>query len=186
MPTRWAITAVDSIIGDSLLEQVSKYDPVEEVRLYFSNLFDNYFFILFIPGPWAFEMVEAWAPYSFWARGKLVITSEGEYGRKRKSYAENVGGSYYAARLAVLEKLKKEKKVVSVAILREVREGYYMPLGVWQVRENVRRALSSDPYTFYSLEEALVFARERLGMRIEPYVWKSRSRILSGVQKRLF
>ncbi len=186
VPTRWAITAVDSTISDYLLSQVSSYPTVERVLLFHSHLYDNHFFIFFIPGPWAFELVEAWAAKSFWASGKRLILSDHEIGRSRSDYAENVGGSYYATKIAVLEKLREMKRVASVLVLREVREGYYAPLGVWQVRENVRNALRGKPLEFSSLGEALDYAYKNLGMRIRPDEWREKSELLKGVQRRLF
>ena len=186
VPTRWAITAVDSTISDYLLSLISSYPTVEDVLLFHSHLYDNHFFIFFIPGPWAFELVEAWAAKSFWAAGKRLILSDHEIGRSRKDYASNVGGSYYATKIAVLEKLREMKRIASVLVLREVREGYYAPLGVWQVRENVRNALRSAPLRFSSLKEALDFAYKHLGMRITPEEWREKSELLKGVQRRLF
>ncbi len=182
VPTRWAVTAVDSIIGDRLLDSVREYDIVDSVYLYYSNLFDNHFYILLLPGPWSFELIEAWAPKSFWSRGKEVILSDGEYGRKRKTYVKNVAGAYYASRLSVLEHLNKIKRQASVVVLREVREGYYMPLGVWQVRENVRNALQKEPAVFENVNSALEYAKLRLGMRISPEKWVAHSKLLSGRQ----
>lgn len=185
VPTRWAITAVDNIISSHILSQIRDYPSVERILLFHSHLYDNHFFIFFIPGPWSFEVVEAWAPQSFWARGKLVMLSDGEYGRERRDYAKNVGGSYYASKVAVLEKLRNMKRMASVLILREIHEGYYAPLGVWQVRENVRNALRSKPLEFSSLQEALNYSRT-LGMRIPPEKWREHSTLLKGVQRRLF
>ena len=186
VPTRWAITAVDSTISDYLLYQISSFPPVENVLLFHSHLYDNHFFIFFVPGPWAFELVEAWAAKSFWASGKRLILSDHEIGRSRTDYASNVGGSYYATKIAVLEKLREMKRIASVLVLREVREGYYAPLGVWQVRENVRRALREKPLEFSSLREAVNYAYRNLGMRITPEEWREKSVLMKGVQRRLF
>ena len=173
------------MVSDYLLEGVYSYPLVDDVLLYFSNLYDNYFFVLFVPGPWSFELVEAWAPSSFWAAGRKIILSDREVGRSSKTYPKNVGGSYYATRLAVLEKLSEIKRQASVVVLREVREGYYAPLGVWQVRENVRTALRGKPFKFSSVSEALRFIKEELGGRVEPEEWKRHSWILRGRQTNL-
>ena len=70
----------------------------------------------------------------------------------RKKYAENTVGGYYAARIAVLEQLRIIKKQSSVLALRFVDPNEYIaPLGVWVVREAVRRALKSKPIIFYSI-----------------------------------
>jgi len=51
VPTRWAITAVDSMISDYLLSRISSHPSIENVHLFHSHLYDNHFFIFFIPGP---------------------------------------------------------------------------------------------------------------------------------------
>ena len=185
VPTRWSITAVDSVVGDALLERVRQSPSIDSYMLFHSDLYDNHFFIIFMPGPWAFELVEAWAPKSFWARGREIILSASEVGRKRKEYAEETGGSYYASRLAVLEKLREMGRRASVVVLREVREGYYAPLGVWQVRENVREALRRRPFVSDSLEEVAERCRE-LGMRVAWEKWRERSVLLRGRQRTLY
>lgn len=185
VPTRWSITAVDSIIGDALLKVIRENPSINSYMLFHSHLYDNHFFIIFMPGPWAFELVEAWAPKSFWSRGKEIILSASEVGRKRKKYAEETGGSYYASRLAVLEKLHEMKRTASVVILREVHEGYYAPLGVWQVRENVREALKKKPFISDRFKEIVEQCKE-LGMRVSWEKWKERSVLLKSRQTTLF
>jgi len=64
-------------------------------------------------------------------------------------------GGHYAMRLAVLEKLFQMRRQAAVLALREVGPEYYAPVGVWQVREGVRRALSSEPLRFGELGWAL-------------------------------
>ena len=170
VPTRWAITAVDSMVGERLRREVLKYPELDAFYLFHSSLFDNHFYIIFLPSPWMYEIIEVWG--ALWAKTR-VITQDYEM-RRRKRYAGNVGGSYYAARLAVLEKLKDMKRQAGVLILREVREGYYAPVGVWQVRENVRKALREKGEKFESLEEVL--ARIRLRTPLQELL--SRSKIL--------
>ncbi|HID09119.1 TPA: hypothetical protein EYP13_02725, partial [Candidatus Micrarchaeota archaeon] len=141
VPTRWAITAVDDIIYRREIDRIKAYEPIHEFRLYESHRFENHFYIILAPDVWGFELLEAWAPGSAWYAGeKTVIINDWEDYRGRTGYADNVGGSYYAARMAVIEKLLREKRQARAIIIREVHEGYYIPLGVWQVRENVREA----------------------------------------------
>lgn len=56
--------------------------------------------------------------------------------------------------MAVLEALSREKKQAGVIILREARKGY-IPLGVFNVRENVRHAMTEKPLAFDDLRSAL-------------------------------
>jgi hypothetical protein len=116
-----------------------------------------------MPRAWSYELIEAWYPNTVWNPfGKEVaIMSSSEGFEGRTTYAE-IGGCYYAARLAVNEYLVKEKRQARVVILREAHPGYIMPVGVWNVRENVRAALKTPPGKFPSLDEAFKYISTRL------------------------
>jgi hypothetical protein len=68
--------------------------------------------------------------------------------------------------MAVCEQLLKEQRQATVIVLREARPGYIMPIGVWQVRENVRNAMRQKPYKFNSLAQSLQFISGRLRFRL--------------------
>jgi len=116
-----------------------------------------------MPRSWSYELIEAWYPNTVWNPfGKdVAIMSSSESYEGRTTYAE-IGGCYYAARLAVNEYLVKEKRQARVVILREAHPGYIMPVGVWNVRENVRAALRMSPLRFSSLDEAFGYISTRL------------------------
>jgi hypothetical protein len=80
--------------------------------------------------------------------------SDWEFFDGRTTYA-SIGGCYYAARLAVNELLQRERRQAGVSIMREAHPGYILPVGVWNVRENVRAALRTTPKRFATLREAL-------------------------------
>ncbi len=156
VPTRWSITAVDSTLGLALLKKTKEYPWVNEYRIYQTTQFDNRWVILFTPTEWQYELIEAWYPNTTWnPSGKEIsIFNSYEFYEGRTTYAE-IGGCYYAARLAVNETLHKERRQAGCVILREAHEGYIMPIGVWNVRESVREALK-QPYEKYdTLAEAL-------------------------------
>jgi hypothetical protein len=157
VPTRWSITAADSIVSESLVEKIREFPPVETVQVFFSSHLDNEFHVILVPHAWAFEQIEAYVP-----SGTLVTDNEFHAGRK--TYAKNVAGGYYAGRLSVCEYLLEKKRQAAVLILRSVGPAYYAPLGVWQVRENVRNAMAGKPAEFANLESALghVFSSSRL------------------------
>jgi len=90
----------------------------------------------------------------------------------RTTYAE-IGGCYYAARLAVCEQLVRERRQATVIVLREAHPGYIMPVGVWQVRENVRNAMRQKPFTFSSLEEALKWIAGRFQISLRRWIMNS-------------
>ena len=53
------------------------------------------------------------------------------------------------------ELLEREGRTAGAVICREAHPGYVMPVGVWNVRENVREALRQVPLHFDTLDKAL-------------------------------
>jgi hypothetical protein len=186
VPTRWSITAVDDTISKHIVEKVKDFQWINEYRVYESWNLDNRFMVLMIPAAWSYELVEAWYPNTTWnPDGKdIVIFSSAEGYRGRSKYAE-IGGCYYAARLATSEHLEKEKRQAGIVILREAHPGYIMPVGVWNVRENVRAAVRSKPKRFNTLKEALGYVQTRLDIPLS--TWVENSWMLKGrlYQKRI-
>ena len=70
-------------------------------------------------------------------------------------------------------------------MFREIGQDYVVPLGVWQIRENVRNALKQKPLIFSSSALALDFLSKKLLVPISRY--KKRSTIYSHFmqQKRI-
>ncbi len=186
VPTRWSITAVDDTIGKELVKEVKDYPPINEYRVYESYQLDNRWIVLMMPKPWSYELIEAWYPKTTWnpVGKKVSILSSAEFWEGRKKYAE-IGGCYYAARLAVGEHLRKERRQASVVIMREAHPGYIMPVGVWNVRETVRDALKKPCRKFRSLEEALDYSSTKLDIGKD--IWMRNSEVLKDLkhQKRL-
>ncbi len=174
VPTRWSITAVDSMISAHLMEKMKDFQLVNEYMVFESWQLDNRFVVLIMPLAWSYELIEAWYPNTVWNPfGKEVaIMSSSEGYEGRTDYAE-IGGCYYAARLAVNEYLVKEKRQARVVILREAHPGYIMPVGVWNVRENVRAALKSPPRKFLSLNDAFEYISTRLVIPKERWIKES-------------
>jgi hypothetical protein len=186
VPTRWSITAVDSILSQNLMEKVKTYPEINEYRLYESRYLDNIFEVLMIPQKWSYEAMEAWYPGTIWnpSGQNVAMFSDWESYDGRTTYAE-IGGCYYAARLAVCELLTKERRQATVIVLREARPGYIMPVGVWHVRENVRNAMRQAPLKFNTLNEAL--ARIASQFQIPMQRWLNNSKLLQNAlfQRRL-
>ncbi|MDY6965792.1 MAG: Nre family DNA repair protein [Halobacteriota archaeon] len=187
VPTRWSITAVDDTISKELVKSVKDYPLINEYRVFESWELDNRFIIIMMPLAWSYELIEAWYPNTVWnpkgSRTMIYSDSEGYNGRTR--YAV-IGGCYYAARLAVNEYLTKERRQARVVILREAHPGYIMPVGVWNVRENVRNALRGEFRKFDTLNEAFNYIGELLDIGIDR--WISHSDMLKDAicQRRLF
>jgi len=174
VPTRWSITAVDSLISKNLMERVKEFPEISEYRVYESHYLDNVFEVLLIPGTWSYEAIEAWYPGTVWnPHGRnVVMFSDWEGYEGRTTYAE-IGGCYYAARLAVCEQLVREKRQATVIVMREAHPGYIMPVGVWQVRENVRNAMRQKPFTFNTLEDALKWVSGRFQIPLKRWILHS-------------
>ncbi|MGA9387655.1 MAG: Nre family DNA repair protein [Candidatus Bathyarchaeia archaeon] len=174
VPTRWSITAVDDILSKNLMEKVRQYPEISEYRVYESQYLDNVFEVLMIPSFWTYEAIEAWYPGTVWnPNGKwTVMFGDWEGHEGRTTYAE-IGGCYYSARLAVCEQLVKERRQATAIVLREARPGYIMPVGVWQVRENVRNAMRQAPYKFSTLELALKWVATRFQIPLQQWISKS-------------
>ncbi len=184
VPTRWSITAVDDIISKNLIEYTKNYPIINEFRVYEHTQLDNKWIILMIPREWCYELIEAWYPKTLWnPKGRdVAMFSDHEFYDGRKEYAD-IGGCYYAARLAVNEALNKERRQAGVVILREAHPGYIMPVGVWNVREAVRAAVKKKPRKFETLKEALSYISGKLEISISK--WLSHSNVLKDtIQQR--
>jgi len=180
VPTRWSITAVDSIVSLELIKEIKQYDSLDGYEIYsFKNL-DNIFLAIFMPEEWSFEWIEAWFPGTVWNVGGRNPAMMGDYEGHmgRSTYAE-VGGCYYSARLAVAEKLKEIRRQAKVLVLREIHPGYILPVGVWNVRESIRSTLRRKPKKFDDLQSALNFASKVLTVPLDK--WIENSAILKGV-----
>jgi hypothetical protein len=172
VPTRWSITATDDIVGNNLRRNISEYSSINDFLVYHNSYLDNDFWILFIPNrEWHYDYHEAWKMNSAWnpTSDSPVILSDMEGPGGRKTYAKNTVGGYYASRLAVLEKLSQIRKKAAVLAFREVGKGYSIPLGVWQVRENMRKALSNPSRKFDDFNTALKFIEKRLTIPLRFY-----------------
>jgi hypothetical protein len=186
VPTRWSITAVDDTLSKANLEIVKGYEPIDAIHAYASTALDNRWLIFLIPGNWQYESIEAWYPNTVWNENGKDVSIFGSYENYsgRKYYAE-IGGCYYSGRLAVTEALLSLQKQAMALILREVHEGYLMPVGVWNVREHVRETLETTPAILHSVKDMFEFIKGRL--EIGTRDWISNSTILTELlrQKRI-
>jgi len=141
VPTRWSITAVHDILGESLKREIAEFESIDRVMFFSYEHFGNRFEILILPGEYSFNLIEIWNKKSFWSPNSTWIGYDGETVAKKKRYS-TLGGGYYAARLPVLEYLRKIRRKGKIFVLREIKPEYYAPLGVWVVEEGVKRALT--------------------------------------------
>ena len=168
VPTRWSITACDSTIGDRLLKTVRFNDIIDTTRVYEFSSLNNYYAIMLIPTEWQYEWMEAFLQVL--GREELIF-SDYETNSGKKEYSR-VGGCYYTCKMAVLEALERESKQAGVIVLREAYNGY-VPLGVFNVRENVRNAMDQAPLEFEDMKTALSYISTKLKLPVEKFVKQS-------------
>ena len=150
VPTRWSITACDTMIGDSLLDRVKKNQVIDCIQVREFSSLNNRYAVILLPTAWQYEWTEAFLRI---LGNEEMVFSDHEGHRGKKEYS-SVGGCYYSCKMAVLEALAREQRQAGAIILREARSGY-VPLGVFNVRENVRHAMLSPPKEFEDLKSAL-------------------------------
>ncbi|MCG3110044.1 DNA repair protein NreB [Metallosphaera sp. J1] len=185
VPTRWSITAVDKTLSDSLVSRIKEYPTINQVEVYVRKFRLNTFVAILVPGEWAFEWGEAWFPSTTWnmwgSSPQVEVDYEGYFGRK--TYPE-IGGCYYSSRLAVAEHLEKRRRQAIPILWREIYPGFYFPVGVWFVRENVREMLRGESMKFDILDEALKFLEGVL--KVSPREWAEHSGLVPMIRSRLF
>ncbi|GAB6943685.1 Nre family DNA repair protein [Vulcanisaeta sp. JCM 14467] len=184
VPTRWSITAVDSIIGDYLRSRVVDYDEIGQVEVHEMEYMGNRYFVILMPGPWRYELIELKMPGSVWNRNgstpRVFTDYEGVNGMS--GYAENTGGAFYAIRLGVLEYLNKINRQASVIAIREVTPDYKVPVGIWQAREAVRNGMGVNVRRFSDIDETINYVNNSL---LTGNLWLSHSRLIKELRSDL-
>jgi DNA repair protein NreA len=173
VPTRWSITAVDDTLGKDIIDEIKDYSVTSEYQLYFGGYLGNNYLIMFLPEVWSYELFEMMT--SNQSAESSMHDWENYYGRK--TYAEETAGGYYAARFSILQRLKSVKRQATVLALRLVTDDYWAPLGVWVVREAVKKAMSNKPLEFASKEDminhVIAFAKKEFRYDLNPMIKNS-------------
>jgi hypothetical protein len=186
VPTRWSITAVDDTLSQHHLKYVRRYPPIDKFEVYKYVYLDNVYIAILSPRSWEYECIEAWFPGTAWNEAGNVPAMMGDHEsyEGRTTYA-SIGGCYYSTRLAVAEALRRIQRQASALVLREIRPGYILPVGVWSVRESVRAALRTKPFIFDTFKQALEFACKNFA--IPAHTWISNSALIKNelLQRRL-
>ncbi len=154
VPTRWSITATDDTIGKFLLKNVKGYKTIEDYELFFGEFLGNCYLIMLFPDVWSYELFELYLPGSSWNPSQGIKAStdfEDYYGRKE--YAHSTAGGYYASRLPIIEYLSSIKRQAGVLAIRIETPSYWAALGVWVVRESVRKAIARGAMKFRDFNE---------------------------------
>jgi len=151
------------------MKKINIFQPLDRTRNYKYVHLGNYYSIVLIPDElWSFEMHEAWID----KKGDTKIETDFEDPNGLKNYPK-IGGSYFAARLAVIEFLQSQKRTASAIVLREIHPEYILPVGVWQIREGIREALRMNCNKFDTLDMALSFACNNLTISKNEWIGNS-------------
>lgn len=177
VPTRWSITATDDIISKNLVEEILDYSQIDSHLVFIHEHLGNLFSVLLFPHRWIFEMEEAWHT----EKGELGFGADAEDASGIHRYP-SIAGAYFAAKLGVAEYLKRNQRQAGVLVLREIRAEYAVPVGVWQVREAIRAAMSKKPIIVDSLEQGLDVACKHLS--ISKTEWLSKGTILKMLRQK--
>jgi len=186
VPTRWAITAVDDSISKQLIEELKHFEILDHYRVFVLKEKKNLFMVILTPNSWRFEWGEAWFPQTTWNFGSEVcIETDWEDHKGRKTYA-SLGGCYYASRLATAEYLYKIGKQAGAIVWREIYPGFKIPIGVWFVREMLRKCFNQKFVEFNSLDEALEYLAGISNAGIQNWVKSSKLINFTRGQKTLW
>lgn len=182
VPTRWAITACDSILANHYLEEIRHLPLIDDYRvLEFSSL-NNYYAIILLPTPWQYEWMEAFLHV---LGSEEVVFADYETNKGKKGYS-SVGGCYYSCKFAIAEGLARMGRQAGAIVFREAYNGY-VPLGVFNVRENVRQAMRQEATCFDSLRQSLAYVAGKLRLPFSRFIERSAllRELLGGHQTKL-
>jgi len=158
VPTKWSITATDDIISKSLAEEILDYSLIDSCKVFSYEHLGNLFSVVLFPHRWIYEMIEAW-----YSNGILGFGSEHEDARGL-DHPPAIAGAYFAAKLAIVEYLSKNKIQSGAIILREIRPEYAIPVGVWQIREGIRAAMKKKPFIADNFDHAITLASKMMSV----------------------
>lgn len=176
VPTRWSITATDDIICKHLVDDVLNYGLIDSCRVFSYAHLGNIFSVILFPHRWVYEMIEAW-----YSNGVMGFGSDYEDARGI-DHPPAIAGAYFAAKLGVLEYLHKKKIQAGVVILREIRPEYAIPVGVWQVREGIRTAMTQNHMVADNFDHAMNLASNM--MSISKFEWLSHGNIAGLIKQK--
>jgi len=176
VPTKWSITATDSIIAESLVSEILEFDLIDSCRVFSHDHLGNLFSVVLFPHRWLFENQEAWHTGNGIGFGSDIEDAKGI------DHPPVTAGAFFAAKLGVAEYLLEKKCQASALVLREIRPEYAVPVGVWQIREAIRSAMKNEPYIAENFDDGVTFAAKR--MSVSKSEWLSKGDMLSMLKQK--
>jgi hypothetical protein len=186
VPTRWSITAVDDTVGQYLRGTIRNAPTIGQTSVWHAEYMGNEYWVVAAPGEWEFELLELKAPGSIWnpdPEGQMYMAADSEGYEGRMGYVEETSGAYYAARLGVLEALAERDRQAKVFVIRHATEGYWAPVGVWQIRESIRDAVAGEAAVAESFHSAVRELVPRLPVSMAGL--RRKSTLAAGIQSDL-
>jgi len=176
VPTKWSITATDSIIAESLVSEILEFDLIDSCRVFSHDHLGNLFSVVLFSHRWLFENQEAWHTGNGIGFGSDIEDAKGI------DHPPVTAGAFFAAKLGVAEYLLEKKCQASALVLREIRPEYAVPVGVWQIREAIRSAMKNEPYIAENFDDGITFAAKR--MSVSKSEWLSKGNMLSMLKQK--
>jgi len=176
VPTKWSITATDSIIAESLMSEILEFDLIDSCRVFSHDHLGNMFSVVLFPHRWLFENQEAWHTGNGIGFGSDIEDAKGI------DHPPVTAGAFFAAKLGVAEYLLEKKCQASALVLREIRPEYAVPVGVWQIREAIRSAMKNEPYIAENFDDGITFAAKR--MSVSKSEWLSKGNMLNMLKQK--
>ena len=168
-----------------MMKKIKEYRWIENYSLFTGEFLGNQYIILLFPSVFSFELFELYFPNSSWnPTSEMKASTDYESYSGRKTYASATAGGYYATRLAILEYLESIKRQASVLAIRIETPSYWAGLGVWVVRESVRKTMANEHFEFSSnlndfVEVSKKIGQDKFNFNYTPIMDKSR--ILSQI-----
>ncbi|MEM1895711.1 MAG: hypothetical protein QXR54_00790 [Nanopusillaceae archaeon] len=162
VPSKWSITAVQSIIEKKILKE--HYDKLKKINEYFLfnyKFYGNCFYGILMPGNGKVELIEAILPGSAYSVNNQLII-----GRDEES------GGYFSLKLSFAEYMRDTKIIGNLIVFRIITEEYKIPLGVWVVREGTKKMFMNKIGSFDNFREALSFLNSKIQKRHNLSVYK--------------
>ena len=176
VPTKWSISACDSVIEQDLYEKVSGFNISNEFEIFEHEDKGNHFILCFLPYNFCSEVIETWPEGSGWALERDFVKNNNKLQTKEPECA----GGYWATKLGMLEYLHQKRKQAACISIRVI-SGYDIPLGVIFVRECVREAIKKGSI-FKTQNEAEFFEYIKTNFKKHSQFLKS-SPVLEEVKK---
>lgn len=141
VPTKWSISACDSVLEQYLYSKIINYKVANEYLVFEHLDKGNHFIMCFLPYQFCSEVIET---YKNSQNIQIIEQDFVSFSNKLSKKEPECAGGYWATKLAMLEKMNSLKKQYACISIRII-ENYEIPLGVIFVRECVREAVNKQP-----------------------------------------